>query len=257
MGRSTTFMGCLLAGAVASPGSAAGGEPPPVDRFLLAINHDRAAGKLDALAEEGYDLTAVRSRSDDALGLAAQSGNAAAVDYVADAYVKNGLSLDHSRWSDGKFPERTPLEIATRRMSPRCVEILVTRGADPRVHSEDRGSVLYHMAIFNVHDGKPDAKTKEMIALLVDAGADLPTPDKDGLSAFDVAVQRGSLTFLRSLPKKVRDVAWKRAGSKARLLELARGGTSHYLERAGDPGFARRRLKAIEALIEENAADGG
>ena len=82
----------------------------------------------------------------------------------------------------------TPLHLAASRGHLDVVRFLVDHGADPKLTDSDEGSALHYAAA-----GRRGEMNRDVIEYLVDKGADLLRPAKNGFSPLSAAVFAGNI----------------------------------------------------------------
>jgi Ankyrin repeats (3 copies) len=82
----------------------------------------------------------------------------------------------------------TPLHLAASRGHLHVVQFLVDQGADPKLLDSDEGSALQYAAA-----GRRGERNRDVIEYLVEKGADLLRPAKNGFSPLSAAVCAGNI----------------------------------------------------------------
>jgi len=191
---------------------------------LAAGNGDHAAMRLLLDFDAEKDALDVEERSP--LHAAVRSGNAGCVRLLIDLEARVDL-VDTSGWTVllwavhdqnleiahlllqfGADPnpvtsgERTPLLIAAHESCEELVRLLLDHGADrAAADATNRGMTVLHYSSCQGHT--------DLVRLLIDAGANLNTPDSKGYTALHLAAEWGELEVVRILLKAGADICLK------------------------------------------------
>jgi ankyrin repeat protein len=127
------------------------------------------------LIESGADVNAKSRYGETALLWAAYQGDAAVVELLLS---KKARLLPAA----GKFDRRNPLHMACEEQHIEVVRLLMAAGADVNAVASTGETPLICAAMAR-HRGKTDDKTRALLALLLDGGADPNAQSKGGTSA--------------------------------------------------------------------------
>ena len=97
--------------------------------------------------------------------------------------LDNGLSVEMADTFD-----QTLLHSTLRQKSPKVLQLLLMRGADPKSNAQGRSSTLHYAVHFDVDISAA--------ALLVSHGADINCQDSNGLTALHVAAMQGKESWV-------------------------------------------------------------
>ena len=143
----------------------------PEDRSFEEILSDGDADEIATALDRGPDLTQVGSSGRSALVVAADAGNAVAIELLLAAGAPVDARADRAAM--------TALMLAAGRANPQAVAALLAAGANPKLRTSSGFTALMHAVIEN---------RLENARLLLAAGADL---DRDRETLVKLATEKG------------------------------------------------------------------
>jgi ankyrin repeat protein len=151
-----------------------------------------------------------------------------------------GAHVNAARAADGK----TALHLAAEDADPRGINILLARGADPRVAAEDALTPLHAAAV----KGRPQS-----VEALLNAGADVNAATTTGYTPLMLAVEHSSVDCLRQLLAAGADTDVQGYEGRTALMLAARRGNTEMVEMlllaGADPLLEDRKRETAAAQV--------
>ncbi|MXY85522.1 MAG: hypothetical protein F4Y95_03255 [Chloroflexi bacterium] len=165
----------------------------------IAASKDARPEVIELLVGAGASVNALNSRGETPLDVAFR--------YAASVWTIDAL-VDASGGIDAKDPRgRSMLHRAVETPHPRLVRRLLERGADPNARDQDGRSPLHLISTRGRHVANSDQPELSIISYLVQHGAMLELPDRNGWTALHWAAHEGGRRVIASLVEEGADVS--------------------------------------------------